>query len=148
MAQESKVYARIETLIRKKAPIWEKRLGLSHWEITYAFLDSYFGDDGEEDFKITAVTEARPQYYQAKIKFFLPSAARHDDDHLEKVLVHEDVHILLSPEQAILHKTQEREGVHGSVPFESELLTEMVGNVLESATENVTRALWLAYGPA
>lgn len=92
-------YKRVEEFIASNGPMWQERMGLAHYEIEHVFLDSYFGDDGEQDFKITAVTESRWQYLQAKIKWYLPSAVRHDAFTLAGTLVHELCHVLLASEQ-------------------------------------------------
>lgn len=133
---------RVETVITKLSPIWIKRLNLSHWEIEQIFLNSYYGDDGDEDFKVTAITETRWQYMQAKIKWYLPSAIRHDDETLEKVLVHELCHVLLSPEQTlidtqIIHTANRQQ--YG--PSEHDALAERNYEHIELATEMTTKAL-------
>jgi hypothetical protein len=111
----------VETTIARLAPVWQKRIGLAHFDITHVFLDSYYGDDGEEDFKVTAVTESRWQYLQAKIKWYLPSAVRHDAARLEEILVHELCHVLLAPEQTHM-KARHSEHL--------ELATEMVARAV------------------
>lgn len=138
----------IEDQISKQTKVWEERMVLQHWEIEHAFLDSYFGDDGEEDFKITATTESRPDYWQAKIKWYLPSAVRHDSTHIEKTLVHELCHVLLSPEQVLIDARLDLSTSDGVANGEFEMLQTMFYGRLESATEAVTKALWKAYGPS
>lgn len=130
-------YQAIQDLILAKSPMWEDRLGITHFEIRHVFLDSYFGDDGEEDFKITANTEVRWNYEQAKIKWWLPSAVRHSIEYVEFVLVHELYHIVLAAEQSIPASV---------VDAKDEWLTAQAEKI-EQSTERATRALWRAYNP-
>lgn len=135
-------YVRVQELVEQLGPIWQERMLLSHWHIEHVFLDSYFGDDGEEDFKVTATTESRWQYFQAKIKWYLPSAIRHDDDELERVLVHELCHVMLAAEQVLvdarLNSDADREQFTNS---EHALLVERNYEHLEHATEMAARAI-------
>ena len=128
--------------IELRTPIWIERMGLTDYELDVVFLDSYFGDDGEEDFKISAVTESRPQYLEAKIKWFLPSIARHDGDHLEQTLVHELCHVLLSPEQGIIAEVRSSDLPAG------EKIADLYAYQTENCTERTARILWRAFGPA
>lgn len=138
----------IQDQVLEQHETWVERLPtLGHWEIEHAFIDSYFGDDGEEDFKITACTESRPAYWQAKIKWYLPSAVRHDPEKLEKTLVHELVHVVLSVEQQHIEVRFETSDVVVS-STEQDAITKLLMNDIESATEAVTKALWAAYGPS
>ena len=138
MPTNLKRYAEIERLVRKMTPTWEKRLRLDLVVVEHAFLDSYFGDDGEEDFKISAVTEVRWNYDQAKVKWYLPSIARHDDAELERILVHELCHVVLAPEQGIVDTVRGWDVVEEKT---IDVLTEL----REAATERMTRILLIAY---
>jgi len=119
-------YTQVSDLIEARSPIWEERLGLSDFEIEHAFLDAFEGgDDSCTDFYTTATCETRWNYFQAKIKWYLPSAVRIDPQHLEQTLVHELCHVLLASEQAdIPDKHSEK---------------------MELATERAARAFWNAY---
>lgn len=133
---------RVTKLIDQLAPIWQERMNLAHWDIDHIYLDSYFGDDGEDDYKVTAITECRWQYLQARIKWYLPSAVRHDDETLEKVLVHELCHVLLSPEQALV----DTQIIHSSArnsysTSEHDALAERNYEHIELATEMTTKAI-------
>lgn len=132
-----KAYDDIQRIVKATNDIWCERLGISHWEIRQVYLDSYYGDDGEEDFKITACTETRWQYEQAKIKWFLPSAVRHSLPYIEFVLVHELCHIVLAAEQ----------GIPDSLPSPNEDWSAAQREKIELGTEKVARAIWRAYHP-
>lgn len=134
-------YVAIEAFVRSKAYEWQERMGLTHFEIEHVFLDSYFGDDGEEDFKITAATEVRWNYMQAKIKWYLPSCVRHNNEHLEKTLVHELCHVLLAPEQALVDAKVEEER-SDLTTSDSNALEARYYERMELATEMTTRAIW------
>lgn len=133
---------RVKAHISRLAPKWQKRMNLLHWDIEHVFLDSFYGDDGDEDFKVTAITESRWQYMQAKIKWYLPSAVRHGDKELEKVLVHELCHVLLAPEQALIDTKTHHDITHTQMlGSEADALWERNYEHLELATEMVTRAI-------
>lgn len=126
-------YQRVEGKVRKLAATWQERLGLDHWEIEHVFFDAYEADDRQDDYKTTAITEARWQYLQAKIKWYFPSMLRHSDEVIEKILVHELCHVLLAPEQSLLEP---------KVASQADRYSEL----LELSTEMTTRALCLAWG--
>lgn len=135
-------YQRVEKLIRRLAPIWQKRMNLSHFEIEHVFLDSYDGGVGIDDFAVTAVAETRWNYQEAKIKWYLPSAVRHSDERLEGTLVHELCHVLLAPEQSLIDIELEkvaREQERTSDGFD--ILIQQFYERLEMATENAARAI-------
>lgn len=137
---------RVTKLITKLAPTWQTRLGLDHWDIQHTHIDTYFGDDNGQDHKVTATTHAQWQYMDANIKWYLPSAVRHDDETLEKILVHELVHVLLAPEQTLV----DTEIVHGSShgqynETQTNALVERNYEHIELSTEMVTKALLTAW---
>lgn len=135
----------IENLVLVKTRVWEDRLGIAHWTLEHAFLDSFDNEaEGGDDFKTTALTEARWQYLTAKIKWFLPSAVRHSDTELEKILVHELVHVLLAPEQTLVFERAIDEA-EGMTDADSDKLMLRYSEQLELSTEMTTRALWKAY---
>jgi len=137
---------RVQRAVERHATTWQKRLGLGHWEIRHVFLDTFDDDQNADDYKTTAITECRWQYLQAKIKWFLPSAARHDDLELEKVLVHELVHVLLAPEQSLVDTAIDHSTAsHPYTTADHEALSARNYELLELSTELVTRALWNAW---
>lgn len=102
---------------------WVRVLGLSAYEIEIVYLDSFDPEEDQDgDFHTCMCCEVKWHYEMAKIKVYLPSAVRFDDEELEKTLVHELCHILLSPEQACCTKTSDSEKV--------ELTTERVSRAL------------------
>jgi hypothetical protein len=132
-------YIWIGKLIDERSPVWVERMNLTDYEIEHSYLDSYFGDDGEEDFKISAVTECRPQYLEAKIKWFLPSCVRHDPKKLEETLVHELGHVLLAPEQGIIDEIRTSD-----IPS-AEKIADLYSYQRENCTERLARVMWKAY---
>lgn len=132
----------IEDKITRWSPVWVERMRLSEWEIEYVFLDSFYPDDDPEDFKVTAVCEGRHAYYMAKIKWFLPSAIRHDDLRLEQTLVHELCHVLLAHEQSVVDRLAAIDSPS------ADALVEIYAELRETSTELTCRALWKAWGSA
>jgi len=137
---------RVTKLINKLAPIWKKRLCLNHWDIQHTYLDNYFGDDNGQDHKVTATTHAQWQYMDANIKWYIPSAVRHDNQTLEKILVHELVHVLLSPEQSLVDTEITHSSSHGQYnETQTNALVERNYEHIELSTEMVTKALLTAW---
>jgi hypothetical protein len=134
--------------IRALAPLWQERMGLAHFEIEHVFLDSLDGEPGDgSDFHTTAVCEVRWQYLEAKIKWYLPSAVRHDPERLEETLVHELCHVLLAPEQSLLDVKLDQLARDES-GSDTEALIDQFFERLELSTEMVARALFRVWGPA
>jgi hypothetical protein len=121
---------------------WQALMGLDHFNISHVFLDSFFGDDGEEDFKVTATTEVRWNYLEAKIKWYLPSAIRHDEEHLKGILVHELCHVLLAAEQGLIDTKLSLKAEESMTAGEYEVLQEMFYERMELATEQVARVIY------
>ena len=137
---------RVTKLIAKLAPIWQTRLGLDHWDIQHTHIDTYFGDDSGQDHKVTATTHAQWQYMDANIKWYLPSAVRHNDEALEKILIHELVHVLLAPEQTLIDTEITHSSSHGQYSeTQTNALVERNYEHIELSTEMVTKALWNAW---
>lgn len=133
---------RVISVINQNAPKWQRRMGLMHWDIEHVFIDSFYDDTTGEDFKVTAITESRWQYMQARIKWYLPSAVRHDNDVLEKVLVHELCHVLLAPEQSLIDTKTTNDIYHShALGPDADALWERNYEHLELATEMATKAI-------
>jgi hypothetical protein len=133
---------RIIKKINELAPIWQTRLCLNHWDIEHVYIDNYYGDDTGEDNKVTATTHAQWQYLDAKIKWYLPSAVRHDDETLEKILVHELAHVLLAPEQTLIDTEIIHSSAHGNYSeTQTNALVERNYEHIELSTEMVTKAI-------
>lgn len=121
-------------------------MGLSHWDIDHVFLDCFYEGDVGDDFKVTAVTECRWQYLSAKIKWYLPSAIRHDRTTLDKILVHELCHVLLSPEQSLVDARIQHDATAKQLKdIEHQLLADRNYEQLELSTEMACRAIWKAW---
>ena len=82
---------RVEDLLRT----WRARLGLYHWRLTYEFFDE-LSTTNAGGRPAMLETEARWKYQDALIKVYVPSVAEVDDDALERVVVHEFMHVLLN----------------------------------------------------
>jgi len=142
-----KQYQEAVDFITEEAKYWQEIMGLSHWHIEHKFLDSYFEDDSSDDFKVSAITEARHQYYQANIKWYLPSISRHSHAELRKILVHELCHVLLSPEQGLVDAKIHRDtSITAYQNNEADALVDRNYELLEMSTENMTRAILRIWG--
>ena len=117
----SKAYEHDTERLGRILPFWQHRLGLDNWEIQQTFLDTIEGDNAST----MAETDAQWQYESATIKWYLPTIAGHSDERIEQTLVHELVHVLLSPMDDATRGKDEQ---------------------CELTVERVSRTLWRAWG--
>lgn len=140
-------FQEIVDFVEARAPVWQVRMKLTHVDIEHVFLDSYF-DAAGDDFAVSATTEGRWNYYQAKIKWYLPSVSRHANADLEKICVHELCHVLLMPEQDLLDYKLSQANVKEEMNEESfHTLSAMYYERMEMATEAATKTIMEAWGP-
>lgn len=140
-------YERVPRLIEEIRHVWQERLGLGQWEIEHVYLEEFYHEDSGDDFKVTATTQTRWNYEQAKIAYYLPSAIRHNDKYLERVEVHELFHVILSPEQELLY--DKKDSLSSNNAFtdpENEMLQAQFDQRLELATERATKAALAGWG--
>lgn len=83
-------YVRAQRAIATAARRWEKRLGLATVTVRHTFLDTVNDE-------VIADTNAKWEYREATIRWFLPTCATLTDAQLEATVVHELVHVLLAP---------------------------------------------------
>lgn len=108
-------------------PLWERISVIFHeWyallELDWCNVTLYRSDAARpDDSDCAADTDSKWQYRQARIAFYLPALANHDDSDLESVIVHELVHVMIN-------------GMESKV-------AEKFTDQCELAVENVTRAL-------
>lgn len=139
------LHARIEATVKDASPKWINRMGLSHWQIEHVFLDAQLIEEPiVDDYLVTASTEARWNYLQGKIKWYLPSAIRLSNEVIEHTLIHELCHIVLAPEQSLLDikLEQMRAGLTGE---DMDQVVSMMYERLELATEQVARCIIKAW---
>lgn len=104
--------------VKKIVDKWFTTLGLGWYEVDFEWSREF---DGETAGRCVSSW----QYRSATITFFLPKLAQHDDETVERTVVHEMTHILLSA------LAQNQAGDDGG-------LTDQIN---EYATESVTNAL-------
>lgn len=117
-------YDHIESLVTADMLKWQYRLGLDNWILTTTFVATErFSDDDE-----LTPAECKPawQYLRAELLFFLPILVTYGDTAIDRLVLHEQCHVLLAAEQANLK------------PSESDRM--------ELSTEMTARALWVAWG--
>lgn len=74
-------------------------------DVDHVFIEGLHDEDPDT----LAETFANWKYHNAKVKWYLPVACAMTDDYLEGTVVHELVHVLLSPvEQRIPSKYEEQ----------------------------------------
>src|SRR5262245_48777434 len=86
-------YVDLIKTIKARTQEWEKLLDQRWINVEHAFLESY----NHEDHHTLADTEAFWQYRHAKIRWYLPSMIRLSEAEMDEAIVHEYVHVLLSP---------------------------------------------------
>lgn len=121
-------YAAVQEYVLERIEVWIPRMGLSHFEIDVKFLDCFDPEEDQDgDFHTTMICESKWAYLIANIKVFLPSAIRWSCVELDKTIVHELCHILLSAEQSCIVKPSDNEKL--------EMSTEMASRVIYNAWE-------------
>lgn len=83
----------LKTEILGYAHDWVRCMDMAHFTINHTFRDGLKDDDPD----VCGETEAYPQYRQARITWYLASCFRLEPSELENVVVHELVHVALSP---------------------------------------------------
>lgn len=86
-------YAPLVKKIKERTAYWERLLNPRWIRVSHSFIESLH----DEDNHTIADTEAYWQYRHARIRWFLPAVIRLDDADLDECIVHEYVHVLLSP---------------------------------------------------
>lgn len=71
---------------------WQRLMDLAYFTVDHTFLDSIHDEPD-----VCAETETYPQYRQARTRWYLPSCSRLSVVDLEGVIVHELVHVAISP---------------------------------------------------
>lgn len=104
--------------------VW-KHLVPPGWDVKHLFIESKVDTESPETL---AETDAAWQYHQATIRWSLPNVAGVDDKYLDGTVVHELVHVLLSPMESLLRTD---EGEHSGA----------VNGTCEYAVEAVARAI-------
>lgn len=83
---------RVETLIKK----WKDNLGLGWWNITWVWEREH-DDEDTKNSHTAGRCQTQWEYKNAVVTFYLPSVAELDAHGLERIFVHECMHILVSP---------------------------------------------------
>lgn len=96
---------------------WTELLEMNWWHLSLTRCDAA----NDEDPGTAADTDAKWEYRQARIRVYLPAIANHSDDDIESIIVHELVHVLVSPMES--------------------LMKEKDTKLSEAAVENVARGL-------
>lgn len=155
-----KQYQATVDFIEERAPLWQERMGLSHFEIEHHYLDAGselvigarpknrpgvvrcgFGATGELAF--TACVETRWNYQLADVYFFLPRAIEWAEKRLDQIIVHEYAHVMCAPEQYLLElKLAEVASAEEMASTDFDILASLYYERMEMATENVARAVY------
>jgi len=84
---------RVQTLIDR----WVKAIGLGWWHITYHYRREYAEGGAEASaYETKMQCEAHWKYNQACITIYVPAIEELSDDALERLFVHECMHIFLA----------------------------------------------------
>jgi hypothetical protein len=133
-------------VVERLTPEWITRLALGHWEYENIFVPTLLIEEPiYDDFIITATTETRWNYLQARVKWYVPSAVRLSDQALEATLVHELCHVALAPEQDLIEIKYEKNAAD-LVGEDHDPLMRLMFERMEMATEVVARSILRAWG--
>ena len=86
---------RIEALRTK----WSKTLGLHRWAVDYEYCREGLptkSDDAKDNYVSTATATVRWQYHDATIRFNVPELAECSDTKIERIVIHEMMHVLVN----------------------------------------------------
>jgi len=90
-------YRKQKKRIQRFIDRWAAPLGMKWWEITYAWHDEpYVGEDAVGGRTPAARTLVDWDYRRATIHFYLPDCEGESDRHMEDVVIHEFMHVLLN----------------------------------------------------
>lgn len=106
--------ARVKKLVSK----WYDAMGMGWFHIDFY----YERERSEDNPKTLAITQTDWQYRKASITFFMPNVENNDEDYLETAIVHEFVHILISP-LCVVNKSED-------LPLQHEYATECLARAM------------------
>jgi len=97
---------RVRVYIKK----WHHSLGLSWWRMKYSFMreQAERDNDDDKDWKTCARCIASPDYLNAEIIFYLPEIIDMPEEELEETVLHEMMHVFVSP-MSVKEKNNEEE---------------------------------------
>lgn len=75
---------------------WFGVLGLAAWKINTEFIRGDFTSDGQPAPETLATAKTHSQYMLATISWNMPIVPDHDDRELERVFLHEMMHVLVN----------------------------------------------------
>lgn len=113
-----KEYREQKKRVKKYIDKWFKTLGLGWFSVDMEW-------SRERDGETAARTLSSWQYKNATITWFLPLLAQHDDDTVERTVVHEFCHILLSA--LAQNQSDSNEGLANQI---NEYTTEVVASAM------------------
>lgn len=90
---------------------WKLRLGMSWFHMEYVFERGHASGAEGEAASIAGETKTQWQYRQGQVTFYMPIIATLDDEMLEKVFVHELMHVFVGPMSNQLERHDEEEVV-------------------------------------
>ena len=110
--------------VNKYLDKWQKPAGFGWWYITVEYERDRYTDEPNT----AAHCWSQWQYHQATIRFYLPALKSLEDEELERTIIHELCHLLISPLED--YSTPERRQI-------TEHTTSLVADALYWAYSNV-----------
>lgn len=95
-------FERVRTSANRLAAKWQKRLDLQDWDVRFDFTETIDIDGDSNAAANTMSTTTQAPYLKAEITVSLPAVVLLSNADLERLIVHELVHVRLSPEQELL----------------------------------------------
>lgn len=92
-------FAAMKERVFALAQKWQKALGLAWWSIDYVWLREMLPTTPEDDkagLCVAAQCDAQWQYLKATITVSLPSLTDKTDEQIERIMVHELMHVLVN----------------------------------------------------
>lgn len=105
---------------------WRPILGLEEWDVSLTFDPGEFVmADGEPSRGAIASTSVSWEYRHADIHWNSHLAALEDDEALERIVVHEAMHILLNGLRPVVDRDADGVGKHYRMMFEEHTCTTL-----------------------
>jgi hypothetical protein len=115
---------RIVTLERR----WFETLGLAAWKINTVFVRSDFTSDGAPSPNTVATASTLSEYMQATISWNLPQVVEQNDRDLERIFLHEVMHVILNEMRPSRQETDIEKVLRGEDLWHEERVATMLGN--------------------
>lgn len=116
--------ARIVALERR----WIEPLGLAAWKLNTEFVRGDFTSDGQPAPNTLATASTQSKYMLATISWNMPVVADHSDRELERIFLHEMMHVLVNEMRPARQDNEVNHALSEEDAWHEERVCTMLGN--------------------